>query len=49
MKYEFVRKNNYVFKIDDMGNKFYIILKGKVSIYIRPAKNKNKPKEIPEN
>ncbi|KRX03527.1 Cyclic nucleotide-binding protein [Pseudocohnilembus persalinus] len=32
-----------------MGNKFYIILKGRVSIYVRPAKNKNKPKEISEN
>ncbi len=32
MEYERIKKNTILFRIDDIGDKFYIILKGKVSI-----------------
>ncbi|OMJ89259.1 hypothetical protein SteCoe_8647 [Stentor coeruleus] len=34
MKYEFLPKDNIVFKFGDMGNKFYIILDGKVDVQV---------------
>ena len=32
LKYEFFEKDDYVFEFDDVGEKFYIILDGSVSI-----------------
>ena len=34
LKYEFYKKGEVVFEINSAGNKFYIILKGAVSIWI---------------
>ena len=31
---EIVKKGNYVFKYQDIGDKFYIILKGEVGVYL---------------
>ena len=31
---EHFRKGKYVFKIDDIGTKFYVIIKGQVGVYV---------------
>ncbi|EAS00956.1 cyclic nucleotide-binding domain protein (macronuclear) [Tetrahymena thermophila SB210] len=36
MEYEFVKKGDWVFEIDSIGEKFYLILKGSVSVWIYP-------------
>ncbi|EAR82383.2 cyclic nucleotide-binding domain protein (macronuclear) [Tetrahymena thermophila SB210] len=40
MKYEYQSKDQTLFNIDDFGTKFYIILSGKVGVYIRMPKQK---------
>ncbi|KAL4438842.1 hypothetical protein ABPG74_016562 [Tetrahymena malaccensis] len=46
MEYEFVKKGDWVFEIDSIGEKFYLILKGSVSVWIYPPgeaiKNKDR-------
>lgn len=34
MRYEFFEKNDYVFKQNDVGTKFYVILDGNVCILV---------------
>ena len=42
VKHEYMRAGDHVFKYGDFGDKFYVILKGQVSIRIPDPKNKNK-------
>ncbi|EAR82597.3 cyclic nucleotide-binding domain protein (macronuclear) [Tetrahymena thermophila SB210] len=41
MKYEYAKKDETIFLIDTIGTKFYLILKGKVGVYIRLPKQVN--------
>jgi CRP-like cAMP-binding protein len=40
MQYLHFKKGDYVFKFGDFGDKFYIILKGEVSVRIPDPKNR---------
>ena len=40
LKYEYLEKSNIIFKIGDKGDKFYILLKGKATIYKAKASRK---------
>ncbi|KAL4466193.1 hypothetical protein ABPG72_011071 [Tetrahymena utriculariae] len=41
MKYEYAKKDETIFLIDTIGTKFYLILNGKVGVYIRLPKQVN--------
>jgi CRP-like cAMP-binding protein len=47
IKYEFVQGNSYVFKAGDVGDKFYILLKGEAGVIITIKENNSFiPKEV---
>ena len=37
MRHEYIKGNEEIFKIGSIGEKFYIILSGAVSVHIKPA------------
>jgi CRP-like cAMP-binding protein len=41
LKYEYKKRGDFVFKYGDVGDKFYVILKGSVTVRIPNPKKKN--------